>query len=173
MAKFLKFLLALAVATAVEFLGLELYSGFARVVDPFLILALWIALDGRPVAAMLAGSASGLVADALSGGSFGLLGFANTGAAFVAARLRQRLVVQHPAQMALLFMAGAAVQAGLTALAARLLVAGSELPSLFEVVATIVTSAVGGLLLVALTRRARRLLASWRDARNRKLKIAR
>jgi rod shape-determining protein MreD len=66
----------------------------ARVLDPFLIATAFLAMTSRPGAAAAQGAAIGLVHDGLSGGLYGLQGFAATLIGFVMART-VRLVDLH------------------------------------------------------------------------------
>lgn len=168
-----KLIAALAVAVAVQVLGLKIHGGFMRVTDPLLIVAVFVSLKGRPVAAMFAGSLCGLASDALAGGSFGLHGFANTLTAFLGARLGQRLMAQQPFQVMLLFMLAAVVQQALVTFAGFLLVAGSELPVLWEAVARMVSTGLGGLAVFLAARRLGNWTQTRSDARRGKLSMAR
>jgi rod shape-determining protein MreD len=58
----------------------------ARVLDPFLIATALLAMTSQPGAAAAQGAALGLVHDGLSGGLYGLQGFAATLIGFVMAR---------------------------------------------------------------------------------------
>ncbi|NJL27332.1 MAG: rod shape-determining protein MreD [Thermoanaerobaculia bacterium] len=173
MLQLVRFVVALAIAAAIQVLGLEIHGGFARVADPFLIVAVFVSLPGRPVAAMFAGSATGLACDALAGGSFGLHGFANTLTAYLSARLGQRLMAQQPFQVMLLFMLAGVFQQALVTLAGFLLVADSELPELWEVLARMVSTGLGGLALALVARRFSSWLQNRNDARRGKLSMAR
>lgn len=170
---FVKLIAAMAIAAGVQFLGLQIHDGFVRVADPLLIVAVFVSLRGRPVVAMLTGSATGLACDALSGGSFGLHGFANTLTAFLGARLGQRLMAQQPFQVMLLFMLAAVVQQALVTLAAFLLVADSELPVLWEAVARMISTGLVGLAVFLAARRFSTWTQTRNDTRRGKLSMAR
>ena len=102
-----RLVVALAVAVGVHALGVGLVPGFARVVDVFLLVTVLQGLSGRSLAGLTGGLAAGLTHDALTGGPFGLHGFADTLVGYLTARLAQRLVIQRASGVAL-------VVAGLT-----------------------------------------------------------
>ena len=66
--------------------AVRVMPGLAQAVDPFLVVAVLNALGGSSLAGFAGGLASGLVQDALTGGLFGLYGFANTLIGYAAAR---------------------------------------------------------------------------------------
>ena len=118
------------------------------------------------------GATAGLARDALSGGLYGLNGFADTLVAYLAARLRERLVIQKPLEAGLLFALAAAAQLAVLATLQFLLVSGAELPGLGTLAARMVTCGVLGPLLLLLDRRLRAAAGRWREQRRRRLKMA-
>lgn len=98
----LRFLLALAAAVAVHAFGTRFFPGLGRGLDLFLVVTVLQGLSGRSLAGLLGGWAAGLTKDALTGGPFGLYGFAFTLIGYGTARLAQRLVVQRGPSVALL-----------------------------------------------------------------------
>ncbi len=114
----LKFLAALAAALLVHLLGVRLWPDFPRVLDLFLVVVVLHALDGESLPALLGGLAAGLLHDALSGGLYGLYGFADTLVGYGTARLAQRLVIQRSTGvLGVVAFATAAQQAVLVVLA--------------------------------------------------------
>lgn len=105
-----RFLLALAAATALTALGARVVPGFSRVVDLFLVLTVLQGLRGSSLAGLAGGLAAGLTHDTLTGGPFGLYGFADTLVGYSTARLSQRLVVQRAFGVALVVGAFSLVQ---------------------------------------------------------------
>src|SRR5690606_24872536 len=95
-----RLLAAIAAAALVAVAGARLSPLFPLVVDPFLLVAVVVARAGRPLPAMLAGTAAGWAADALSGGPFGLHGLADGLVAYGTARAAQQLVVQRKSSLA-------------------------------------------------------------------------
>ena len=76
--KLLRFTLGLICAVLVQALGARYVPHLPMYFDPFLILVVYHSLDGSPAWSSIGGSAAGLAQDALSGGPYGLHGFANT-----------------------------------------------------------------------------------------------
>ena len=169
--KLLRFIIGLVCAILLQVLGLHLFSQFFLGFDLFLLLVVYHSLDNSPAWSSIGGSVAGLAQDALSGGLYGLHGFANTLVAYISCRLQQRLVIQQPAQVGLLFALAAALQLATLAGLQFLLVGGSELPDSLTMVARTLTSGLGGALLFALAGKARQLESRWRARRRRRLKI--
>ena len=90
----LKLLAGLAAAVLVHLVGLQLFGGFGRFVDVFLVVVVLYALEGETLSAIFVGLFVGLLHDTLSGGPFGLFGFADTIVGYGTARLAQHLVIQ-------------------------------------------------------------------------------
>lgn len=166
-----RFLTGLLLATAFQVLGVHLWGSFLLAVDLFLVLAVAASLDHGPVGSMLAGSVAGLAQDALTGGLFGLNGFADTFVAWSASRLKQRIVIQRPIEVGLLFTLAAALQQTLLVLLQFLMLPGGELPGLEVMALRMVTSGAIGMALFVLLRRVRLQLESWRERRRRRLAI--
>lgn len=89
-----KFFLGLALAVVAHFVGAQLFPGFPRAVDVFLVVIVLYSLSGDSLTSLLAGLAVGLLEDTLTGGLYGLYGFADTIIGYGVARLAQRLVIQ-------------------------------------------------------------------------------
>ncbi len=171
--KLVRFGLGLAGAVAVHVLGLRATGHFAVAVDLFLVLVVFHSLYSTPAWSTLGGSAAGLVQDALSGGLYGLHGFANTLIGYAACRLQQRLVIQQPLQIGLLFLLSAALQTAVLAILQTLMVRGGELPTLGAMAAKMVTTGLLGALLFALSSRLRQAMKLWRAGRRGRLTIER
>ncbi len=169
--KFLRFIVGLVLAVLLQALGLRLFDNFALGFDPFLILVVYHSLDGSPAWSSIGGSVAGLAQDALSGGLFGLHGFANTFVAFASCRFRQRLVIQQPSQVGLLFVLSAALQLAILATLQFLIVSGAELPGLGSMAARLVSSGVAGATLYVMAGKARELDQQWRARRGTRLKL--
>ena len=167
----LELLVGVLLATVLHVLGGRLVAEFPSWVDLFLVVAVYTSLDSAPVASMLRGTVAGLVHDALTGGLYGLHGFADTVVAWIVARMRQRLVIQQPLQVGLLFVLAAALQQALLAALRLVMVPGSELPGTSATVAKVVASGILGAGLFVLTARWRAFLAKWRDQRRRRLRV--
>lgn len=169
--RFLRFVVGLICAVLLQTLGLRLFPGFALVFDPFLILVVYHSLDGSTAWSSIGGSATGLAQDALSGGPYGLHGFANTLVAYAASRLRQRLVIQQPSQVGLLFVLSAALQMATLASLQFLVVSGAELPGLGSMAARMASSGIIGALLFVFAGRVRGWEKNWRARRRTRLKL--
>ncbi len=169
--KLLRFTVGLVLAVLLHALGLRLFDRFALAFDPILILVVYHSLDGSPAWSSICGSVAGLAQDALSGGLFGLHGFANTLVAFASCRLRQRLVIQQPSQVGLLFVLSAALQLAILAMLQFLIVSDAELPGLGSMAARLTSSGIAGSALYVLAGKAREWERSWRARRRRRLKL--
>ncbi len=169
--KLLRFFIGLICAVLLQTLGLRLFSHFALIFDPFLILVVYHSLDGSTAWSSIGGSTAGLAQDALSGGPYGLHGFANTLVAYAASRLRQRLVIQQPSQVGLLFVLSAALQMAILASLQFLLVSGAELPGLGSMAARLASSGIIGAMLFVFAGKVRGWERGWRARRRTRLKL--
>ncbi len=142
--RFLKFVAALAAAALLHFAGARLLPNFSLAVDLFLLVVALEARHGNPVAGMFAGLAAGLLADGLSGGPFGLYGFADTAVGFGIARAAQQLVVQRTSSLAGVFAAGAAAQQAILAALALVFRDHAELPDPLWLLVKVATTAFLG-----------------------------
>lgn len=168
--RFAKFLAALAAAALLHFVGSRLWPGFPRAADLLLLVAMLEARHGKPVAGMFAGLASGLLADGLSGGPFGLFGFANTVVGYGTARAAQQLVVQRTSGLAALFAAGAAAQQAILALLAFVFRDRVELPDPVWLPVQVATAALLGLAWTAAAAALARRFRFWRAVNASRLK---
>ncbi len=166
-----RFLGALVAAAILHFIGSRIWPGFPRAVDLFLLVAALEARHGQPVIGMFAGLASGLVADGLSGGPFGLHGFANTVVGYGTARAAQQLVVQRPSGLAALFAAGAAAQQAILALLAFVFRDRVELPDPFWLPIQVGSAALLGLAWTNAAAALGRRFRFWQKSRSSKLQL--
>lgn len=162
-------LLALAMVVLAHVFGVALWQGFAVTVDLFLLLTLYFSLGRSPNQSAGAGTVIGLAHDALSGGLFGLHGFADTLVAWVAARFQHRVVIRQPLSVALFFALGSALQMVLLALLQVLMVAGGEIPGLRVLALRMLSSALLGSAVYLTSHRLRAAEQRWRDQRKRRL----
>lgn len=165
----LRFLAALAAALLVHLAGVRLWPDFAHAADLFLVVLVYEALDGHALAGLIAGVVVGAVEDTLSGGPFGLYGCADTLVGYATARLAQRVVIQRPPGIMLVFLAAAAVQQLVLAALVLLLFSEPATPSPLWVGVRAASSAVLGLLVVLAGRQGRTRLDAWRRSRTGKL----
>ncbi len=169
--KLLRFLVGLILAVLLQALGLRLFAQFTLVFDPLLIIVVYHSLDSSPSWSSIGGTTAGLAQDALSGGLFGLHGFANTFVAFASCRLRQRLVIQQPSQVGLLFVLAAALQLAILSTLQFLIVSGSELPGPGTMAARLVSSGIAGAALFIAAGKVREWERHWRARRRKRLKL--
>jgi len=141
-----RFLAGLAAAALVHVVGTHLTPWFPLAVDLFLLVTILEARHGRPVGGMLAGLAAGLAADGLSGGPYGLFGFADTAVGYGIARAAQQLVVQRTTSLAAIFAAGAAAQQAILAALSLVFRPDGELAGFEWLLAKVATTALAGLL---------------------------
>ncbi|MEO1083129.1 MAG: rod shape-determining protein MreD [Acidobacteriota bacterium] len=139
----LRFLFGVLTAVFFWALSLKIHSGAAKVFDPFLIVVLYHSLRSPPLGSAGAGTVVGLVHDALTGGLYGLHGFANTLTGYLAGLVRQHFVIQQPTQVALFCLLGGAAQVVILGMLQFMLVRGSDLPNATD--AAIKTGLTGGL----------------------------
>ena len=166
-----RFLLALFGAAAIQAVGVHTIGSFFMVIDLFLVLAVFNALESGPAGSMLGGSVAGLAQDALSGGFFGLHGFVDTLVAWAVMKVRQRLVIQQAGQVGLLFALAAAFQLTLLALLQYSMLPGSRLPDVLTMAVRMVATGTAGILLSIFSERAGRRLDAWREQRRRRLRL--
>lgn len=171
MRRALLFLAALLAAGLCHGLASRLLPWFPMTFDIFIFIAVYNSLGQSPIASAAGGSAAGLVADALSGGYFGLFGFANTLAAWGAAQVQQRIVLQQPLSVGLLMSAATVVQMITLAALRSFLLMGSAGPSLQIMLLRVLTSGILGAAAFSSLRRLRRSEKQWRDRRSRRLRI--
>jgi rod shape-determining protein MreD len=166
----LRFLAALFGGLLLHALGTWIWGDFPRAVDVFLVVVVLHSLDGRPAASLAVGCIAGLLTDALSGGAYGLHGFADTMMGYASAVLAQRLVVRRLSSvMFLLAIVSAAQQAVLVALA-LLLVPGSPTPALPFVAAKVASGALLGAALFEGWNVIQARVLNWRRRRGSKLR---
>ncbi len=171
MKRSLRFLAALLLVVGLHTLASRLMPWFSSTVDMFLILAIFSSLGRSPAWSCLAGTVTGLAADSLSGGLFGLYGFANTLTAWGAAQVQQRIVLHQPVTVGLLMSAATAVQMTTLAVLFSLLLLGSEGPSPGFMLLRMLTSGILGAVLFVTIRRFERFEKKWRERRGRRLRI--
>ncbi len=163
----LKFLLALLGVVLLHLLGVRFVSGFAAIVDLFLVLAVLVALEADEASALLQGVTIGLVHDGLSGGAFGLLGTATTVIAFLVSKGERRLAIRDPLPLALVFMiASSLYQAVALGLGSFFL---GSVPSYGDTVLQVLTSGIIGLTAVLIRKDVQRRLNLRRLNRRRRL----
>ena len=96
---------ALALQTTIS--GVTL--GGARLVNLVVVAVIFVALQYGPVAGLLAGTAGGLVQDALAGGVIGIGGLAKTVVGFLAGLFGAQFIVSQPLPRFVIFVGGTAL----------------------------------------------------------------
>jgi rod shape-determining protein MreD len=120
--RFLRFLAALVAVTLIHLAGVRVYADFPRLVDLFVVLVVLHALGSGSLGGLTGGMLAGLVHDALTGGPYGLYGFADTIVGYLAARVAQRLIIERASGvMAVVVVAALVQQAILVGLATLVL----------------------------------------------------
>lgn len=140
-----RFVAGLLLATALQAAGTRLLPGLPQWVDLFLVVTVVAARHGDQEGGLFAGLAAGWAADALSGGPFGLFGFANAAVGYGAATAARNLVVARPGSIAALFALASAAQSILVLLLALVGLAGPSLPASLPLLVKVATSALLGL----------------------------
>ena len=164
---------ALLVAVVVHLFGVGLWSGFGLVFDLFLVLAIFNALDGDTFAGLAGGLVAGLVADAVSGGLYGLHGLADTLVGYGTAFATQRLVVQRPPSVFLVFSLAAALQQLVLAAVTLLMLTRPELDAYSWMLAKVAATGVLGVLTFLARRQLMARLALWRRTRTVRVRMGR
>ena len=169
----LRFAAALLVVTATHLLGVGLWSGFSLAFDLFLVLAIFNALDGDTFAGLAGGLVAGLVADAVTGGLYGLHGLADTMVGYGTAFATQRLVVQRPSSVFLVFTLAAALQQLVLATVTLLMLPHPELAAYPWVVAKVIGTGILGVLCFVARSQLRTRYATWRRTRTVRVRMGR
>lgn len=169
----LKFGGALLAVTLAHLAGVGLWSGFGLVFDLFLVLAIFNALDGDTFAGLAGGLVAGLVADAISGGLYGLHGLADTIVGYGTAFATQRLVVQRPTSVFLVFTLAAALQQLLLVTVTLAMLPHPELTAYPWVVARVVGTGLVGVFAFVARRQLEVRYALWRRTRTVRIRLGR
>jgi len=164
-----RFLAGLLLAAVLHFAGVRLFDWFPRAFDLFLLAAVVEARRGLPVGAMFAGLAAGLVTDGVTGGPYGLFGFADTLVAWGVAVAARQLVVQRTTSLASLFAAASAAQQAIVAGLALVFRPGAELAAPEWLLARVGTTALVGLLWIRAAESVLGRFAARRASRQKRL----
>lgn len=167
----LRAVLALALAVAAHLVGVALWDEFSRLVDPFLLVTVYVGLSGRAGVAQLVGAAAGVAHGALAGTLFGLHALANTVVGYSTAVAIQRVVVQRRGIEVVLFALGAILQQTIVVVLLLALVDDPELPAVPWMLGKVVTTGAVGALLVLVSRLLRHRWRRWRRSRRRRLRL--
>ena len=111
--KALGVLIAIAVALALQTTLARFLVGGSAAVDFVLVAVVGVALSTGPVGGMLAGSAAGLIQDALGTGVIGIGGLAKSVVGFLAGAIGQQFIVTAALPRLVMFVAATLVHAAL------------------------------------------------------------
>ena len=101
-------LIAIALALALQTTLARFLVGGTAALDLVLVVVVYVALTTGPVAGMLAGSAAGIIQDALSSGVIGIGGLAKSVVGFVAGVVSQQFIVTAALPRFVMFLAATA-----------------------------------------------------------------
>jgi rod shape-determining protein MreD len=161
----LKFAAALVLALLTHLLMVALVPPSARVLDPFLIATAYLAMTARPGGAAAQGAMIGLLHDGLSGGLYGLHGFAATLVGFVMART-VRLVDLHKSYYVALYFGCAVLLQQLVVQGLLLLLTQEPEPvGPLELALRVALAAPAGALVVVAVQHAAESWRGWRARR--------
>ena len=104
-------LLAVAVALALQTTIARFVVGGTTAIDLVLVVVVYVALTTGPVTGMFAGSAAGLVQDALSSGVIGVGGLAKSLVGFLAGMIGQQFIMTAVLPRFVMFMAATLLHA--------------------------------------------------------------
>jgi len=168
--KALRYFLALLAVVALHFVGVRIFDELPRAVDLFLVLVVFYGLEGDLFLGLGVGLTAGLVSDAVTGGLYGLHGFADTIVGYGTAYASQRLVIRRPPGVFLVFSLAAAAQQAILVALVVILLADPALPDLTWTSIKVATTGVLGVFLFLIRRNYLRRMAVWRQTRTSKLK---
>lgn len=168
---FVRLVAALAVAVGLHAAGAWLWPWFPVIVDLFLLLAVYFSLGRSPASSALGGTLAGLAYDAISGGFYGLHGFANTLVAWAAASVQHRILIHQPIQIFTLFALASGVQLLTLACLHILLLPQRGLPGPDVMVGRMLVAGALGTVLFLAHRRLGVAEQAWREKRGRRLRI--
>jgi rod shape-determining protein MreD len=166
-----RFTLGLAAAVLVHFVGARLFPEFPRLFDVFLVVVVLYGLSGDSLTSLLAGLAVGLIEDTLTGGLYGLYGFADTIVGYGTARLAQRLVIQRATGVFAVAGLASLAQQGIVVGLAWMLFPGPSFPRLLWVGGKAVTCGLLAMLVYAATERFRSAYEVRRRSRMSRLRL--
>jgi len=105
---------AIALALALQTTLARFLVGGIAALDLVLVVVVYVALTTGPVSGMLAGSAAGIIQDALSSGLIGVGGLAKSIVGFCAGVVGQQFIVTAALPRFLMFLGATAVHSGIS-----------------------------------------------------------
>ncbi len=167
----LKLLAGLGAALLLHLAGTQLYGGFGRFLDLFLVVVVLYALEGETLSAIFVGLLVGLLHDTLTGGPFGLFGFADTIVGYGTARLAQHLVIQRATGVLGVVAFASALQQAIVVALTFLLLPEPSLPEPFGVAVQAVVCGLLGMAAYVAGRHWRQGLDTRRRNRMNRLRL--
>jgi rod shape-determining protein MreD len=158
----LRFLLALVAALLAHLVLVAAVPEVIRVVDFFLLVIVVQTMTGNVLMSMLAGALVGLTQDAVTGGLYGLHGFAGTVVGYAMARAAQLLSLQKSYYVALFFASAVLLQQLVLQGLLVVLLQRPELPTVTELAFRVGIAAPLGALIVSLSDRIADSWSLWR-----------
>lgn len=169
--RFLRFLLLLGLVVLLHGLGTRFADWFPARIDLFLVFVVAWAAESSPLTGLVVGLTAGLAADAVSGGPFGLNGFADTLVGYGVALAVANLAKLNTVGAAALYAVAAVVQQAVLVLLVVLLLPDPNLPSLEAVLWKTVSTAFSGAVVFRGRRKLAGSLKRWRQSREDRLRF--
>ncbi len=169
--RLLRFLLMLGLVALLHSVGARFADWFPARIDLFLVFVVAWAVESSTLTGLAVGLTAGLAADALSGGPFGLNGFADTLVGYGVALAVANLAKLNTGGAAALYAVAAAVQQAMLVLLMVLLLPDPNLPSLEGVLWTIGSTGLLGAVVFQTRRRFAGSLKQWRKSREDRLRF--
>ncbi len=166
-----RYLAALAAALVLHLIGRHFHPDLPQAIDWFLPVLVLLALSGSSFAGVAGGLAAGLLEDAVTGGYYGLYGFADTLVGYATARLAQRLVIQRAVGVFAIASFASALQQVLVIALSLFLLPEAGVPEPFWVVVRALTTGLVGMLIYSGTDRFRKAAESHRKQRLSRLRM--
>ena len=167
----LRFAVSLLFVLGVHALGQRVVPGFAVYVDLFLVLTVAWAFETGTLGGLAVGLAAGLAADALSGGLYGLNGFADTLIGYLTAFSVANLAKMNTSGASLLYAVAAVVQQAVLIVLVVLLIPNGAPPPLLAVAGKTIATALLGAAVFRGRKRFARAWGRWRHTRDSKLRF--
>lgn len=165
-----RFLIALLAAAGLHFVIGQISPDLTMAADLFLVLVVLVGLEGDLLLGLAAGLIAGLVTDAVTGGLYGLHGFADTIVGYGTAFAAQRLVIRRPPGVFLMFALAAAAQQAILVGLVVLLLSDPALPDLRWTLTKVAVTGVLGVVFVLIRGSWTGRMERWRRSRTSKLK---
>lgn len=168
---FVRLVVGLLVATALQAGLTAVAPGLAGLVDPFVVVMVWVAVATTPMPAQVAGMVTGFARDVFTGRPFGLGGFAGTLIGYAVARFAQHLLVRQPRTIALVFALAAAAEQAIVAVLEIVLMGDPVIPAIDQVAIRVIATTMLGVVWYNSEHALLRAIARWRRERGGRLRL--